>query len=194
MESYYFGTFGHEILDEKSCNEFMRALKRDRSVGVYKTLENNYSRVLSTNIFVKIVSVSYPVPRLFRKDTPGEVIVELSNGAKVNLFKISFYNSNKYMFSISNDVVNAIDKEEIHVPGSEKLKTIGYTVCAYEDNIELKEVMQETNRKRARYLESKRILEQEEKERANEEERKRIEYMNKNEEAGRDVENLFYKK
>ena len=128
-----------------------------------------YSADISTHkrrsfVFVKAISTqSEKYEKLGFKYTPPNVLVELSNGRRVNLF--GFHKD--YGF-ISSEIKAELYKNPIGIISEHETSLSNYAVQVYYDNVELNEAMKSFNLSRARYEETKKIL-------AEKEEQKRLE-------------------
>lgn len=117
-------------------------------------------------VFVKAISTqSEKYEKLGFKYTPPNVLVELPNGRRVNLF--GFHKD--YGF-ISSEIKAELYKNPIGIISEHETSLSNYAVQVYYDNVELNEAMKSFNLSRARYEETKKILAEKEKQQKLEEE------------------------
>lgn len=110
-------------------------------------------------VFVKAISTqSEKYEKLGFKYTPPNVLVELPNGRRVNLF--GFHKD--YGF-ISSEIKAELYKNPIGMVSEYETSLSNYAVQVYYDNIELNDAMRDFNTSRARYEESQKIIAEEKK-------------------------------
>ena len=192
MKEIALGQFGIEHKTYKETVELLQSFRMNEIISVTQIVGDWTYSYRKAKIFIRVMS--YTMPKLgFFKSTPGEVIAQLPNGTKCPFLNLK-YSGEKISISLSSQIQNELDKIASKIDFYSKreyLPNYNFKICIYEDNISLKNDMEEYNRSMARLPELKAQLEKEAMERAAEEKRKQDEYNAQNTSAGQAVNDMF---
>lgn len=192
MQEINLGSFG---IEHKNYQETVALIKQFRLNEIVSVTQNvgdwtyNYRRA---KVFVRVISYTMPKPGFF-KSTPGEVVAELPNGTRCPFLTLK-YSGDNISISLSSEIRNELNKVASKIDSYSKreyLPDYSFKILIYEDNISLKNDMEEYNRSMARLPELKAQLEKEAMERAAEEKRKQDEYNAQNANASQAVNDMF---